>query len=316
MLVYCYIFSLKNFLSRLMLYDFVKFFFLGIPFSFIYYFIDIYNFYKFLYIKIETFDDTEEKDLKAEIDNIKGLFSELVIEISDRIKLEKKRKEIYLSDLISGWLKNMSTIYSNTSMMDDNKLHKKTFLITKYKQENEHENIFENRTKQIRQTHKSVLSKSSQSTIFHNLKQIFGFLNKFCNSDGKIDVELAKNLFPKKNFYDDEYFEFLYYFHFENFGSLLKNSNKENIEERKEMNKLRGVLTDLEKISKKFYNMKFLLRNLEFNDFELLEFCINNINVSFAVLEKYLLDAQNKEELTYDYEEEDTQGHEDVSGTI
>lgn len=295
---YAYIKTVISYLLVGKLFSLLKFVVLAPLCMIVYYGIDVYNYWRYVYSKPYNSNLNEEEDIKQSIQNIKKLFSDLVVEISDRIKLEKKRKEIYLSDLVSGWLRNMSTIYSNNTVNDEsNKIHKKTFLISKYKDDIEADNLIENKKSKVRQTHQNIMLNASQSTIFHNFKQILNFLGKFSNSDGKIDVELAKNIFPKKNFYDDEYFEFLYYFHFENFGSLLNNNTKENVEERKEMNKLRGVLTDLDKISKKFYNMKFLLRNLDFNDFELLEFCINNINVSFAVLEKHLLEAQSKEEI-------------------
>lgn len=264
------------------------------PFYYIiYYFFDIYNFWVYIYKK-PYLQDKDKEDLKQSIQNIKTLFSSLVIEISERIRLEKKRKEIYLSDLVGGWLKNMSM--NNSMIFEENRVHKRMFLMNKYSQDSKDHKIIESK-KEMRQSHMQVLKEANKNSIFHSFKQILSFLNKFSNSDGKIDVDLAKNIFPRKHYYDNEYFEFLHHFHFTNFGSLLRNNNKEDLEERKEMNKLRGVLTDLEKITKKFYSMKFLLRNLDFSEFELLEFSINNINTSFAVLEKNLLDAQNKEEL-------------------
>ena len=43
--------------------------------------------------------------------------------------------------------------------------------------------------------------------------------------------------------------------------------------------------------------MKFVIRNLDLEEFELINFGVGIINTSFAVLEKFLMDAQSKEEL-------------------
>ena len=101
-------------------------------------------------------------------------------------------------------LRNKVIIYTrvvNLKRADFNYNFSKTFLLSKYKQEIENNNIIEKNNKtSLRQTYQTILSKNtSHSTIFQNLKQILAFLNKFSNSDGKIDVELAKNIFPKRS---------------------------------------------------------------------------------------------------------------------
>lgn len=266
----------------------------------VYYFVfDCIYFWRYTYCKQNNYEKNEEEEVKNKIDNIKNLFTDLVTEISERIKSEKSRNEISLTDFVKGWLLNITTMFSCNTVIDENKIHKKTFLMSKYKRNLEHENIIEKNTKlNLRYTYQTLLSKkTNHTTIYQNLKHILTFLEKFTNSENKIDIELAKNLFPVRTFYDEEYFKFLYYFHFENFGGLLKNTNKDDYEERKEINKLRCVFSDLDKISNKFLYMKHSLKMLNIEEFELLEFNLKNVNNSFSVLEKSLVDAKNKDEI-------------------
>ena len=61
------------------------------------------------------------------------------------------------------------------------------------------------------------------------------------------------------------------------------------------MNKLRGVLTDLQKIHHKFNQLKLRIKNIPAKHISSLCHGIAYINTTFAISENNLLDAQNKE---------------------
>lgn len=276
--------------------DFLKalyWIFAGLFYVMYFYFLDFINLWVSFYIK-PYLKTKEEEALKQSLNSIKSFFPSFIAEISQRIFMEKKRKQIDLSTIVFSWLKNMHNHNSNFSA--ENLSHKKSFLQNKYKQVSNNKNILDSSFSNIRASHKTFLVKNESSIIF-NIIKLFEFIEKFADSDGKIDIDLAKKIFPQKNYYEDEYFLFLHYFDYNTFGGLLKNNKEGSYDQRKEMNKLRGVLIDIEKINKKIINMKFILRNINLTNIEMLEFCINNINSTFAIFEKNLMDKRSTEEL-------------------
>ncbi len=106
---------------------------------------------------------------------------------------------------------------------------------------------------------------------------------------------MAKNIFPKRNYYDDEYFEFLYYFNFKHFKTIFSKFNKGNGEIRREMNKMRGVLKDINKVNEKFNKLKQGLINISQKNLVSLNNGISTMNNVFAILENNILDAENQE---------------------
>jgi hypothetical protein len=113
-----------------------------------------------------------------------------------------------------------------------------------------------------------------------------------------IDKDLARNIFPKKNYYDDDYFEFLYYFNYKFFKSLIMHFTKLTGEMKKDMNKLKSIYSDFLKISEKFKKLKFDIKNNMFKkkgQLEVVTYGITSINTIFAIYENNLNDAQTNE---------------------
>lgn len=110
-----------------------------------------------------------------------------------------------------------------------------------------------------------------------------------------IDKELAKNIFPYKDVYDDEYFEFLYYFNYKYFVKIISKFSKKGDEKSLEMNSLRNILMEIEKVNDKFYKMKFVLGYLNKDNISVLASGVNVINHTFAHVENKLVQEQNKE---------------------
>ncbi len=103
------------------------------------------------------------------------------------------------------------------------------------------------------------------------------------------------NLFNYKNYHDDEYIEYLHYFNFKYFKDYIAKFSKNNNEERKETNKLRGVLLDVQKIGDKINTIKFEINKLNNKDIIFLKQSMTQINTIFAILENNLFEAQTDE---------------------
>ncbi len=278
-----YEFNLKTYFTIL---------FLG-PFLYSYYYVlDLIYFWYYAY-KRQKQSDKETTKAKEKILEFRQLFSMFIFDISESVDKEKKNKKISIGDLVSGWLENLNNQIPKKCYEENNRMHKKSLIQKKY------------RNSTICLNPNDINYRSSHATIFRNfnnkisinehLSKIFTFLIKFADREGFIDKELAKNIFPKRNYYDDEYFEYLYYFKYKYFKSIISRFIKNNNEERKEMNKLRGVLTDIQKIHEKFNVLKFNLRNIPKKNLSVLSSGISTINTTFAILENNLLDAQTKE---------------------
>jgi hypothetical protein len=110
-----------------------------------------------------------------------------------------------------------------------------------------------------------------------------------------LDKELAKNIFQNKKYYDDEYIEYLFYFNYKYFKTLIYKFMKNQNEERKEANKLRGVLLDIMKVGEKMNVFKFELGLLKHKNITYLKQIMGIVNTTFAILENNLFDAQTDE---------------------
>lgn len=266
--------------------------FLG-PFFYLYYYmLDLIYFWHYAYREQEKADDESTK-AKEKIFEFRQLVSMMISDMSDTIDKEKKNKKFYIADLVCGWLGNLSSKIPQIGVDENNRMHKKSLIIKKYR--NSTISLNPNDTN-YRSSHATIFKNmNSKISITEHFNKILTFLTKFADRDGFIDKELAKNIFPKRNYYDDEYFEYLYYFKYKYFKSIITNFVKNNNEERKEMNKLRGVLMDIQKIHAKFNILKFNLKNIPKKSLSVLSSGISTINTTFAILENNLLDAQTKE---------------------
>lgn len=256
--------------------------------------IDIYKFWALSYRKQYSVEDDDKKT--DQILEYRKLFSNLIGDISERVDVEKKLKKFSIADLVSGWLNRMSSkVNSLVTQDENNRMHKRTLILKKYKSSNSDtlKNEFTTRN-----SHANIFKGvNSKVTIFDHFQNILQFLTKFADKEGFIDKELAKNIFPKRDYYDDEYFEFLFYFNYKYFKTLIAKFVKNTNEIRREMNKLRGVLTDVQKINEKLNILKLNLKNIEKKNMRILSNGISSINTIFAILENNLLDAQTKDYL-------------------
>jgi hypothetical protein len=111
----------------------------------------------------------------------------------------------------------------------------------------------------------------------------------------EIEYELARNIFPVKNYYDDDYFKYLFYFKYQYFSELVDEYTK-NADKAKEMINIRGLYTDIQKLEDKFKITKFSLNKIKTNDLKILHSGISVINKIFANAENEL---QNEQQNSY-----------------
>ena len=108
---------------------------------------------------------------------------------------------------------------------------------------------------------------------------------------------LQKYLFIKDSYYEDDYFECIYYFRYKYFKEIMAYFYKSRNEIKKDTNKLRGVYIDFLKINDKFKILKNNLRSAEFKESQVnaMVFGISSINMHFARLEEQLNSEHIKE---------------------
>ena len=279
--------SLKRFMLHLV----------GCPFFFTYYFIrDIENFWYYSFrVQFEVNDD-EDKSTN-EIVEFKQTFTNLISVVSNRVESDKKCKRFWIPELLNSWLTVISQTSKGTSKIEFvNRMHKKSILARKRKVVSGFEGMKQLQKKPMA-NNIYKMDELNTISISEQFKRNFEFLFRFADKEGFIDKDVAKNIFPKKNYYDDDYFEFIYYYSFKYFKSIISHFTKMTNEIKKDMNKLRGVYMDFLKINEKFKNLKIYLKTHKFSNEEIntLAFGITNINTVFAGLENHLNDAQAKE---------------------
>ncbi len=98
-----------------------------------------------------------------------------------------------------------------------------------------------------------------------------------------------------KNYYEDDYFQYLYFFKYQYFSELVDEYSK-NQDKSKEMINIRGLYTDIQKIEEKFKITKFSLNKISTNDLKVLHSGIAVINKIFANAENEL---QNEQQNSY-----------------
>ena len=269
---------------------------LGSPFFFLYYFIrDIENFWYYSFR--EQFEPTEDDDVIAnDLTEFKQIFTTLISVVSSRVEMDKKCKRFWIPELLNSWLTVISQNSKNVSKMEfSNRMHKKSLLARKRKVIKDFQGMEQTQKKPT--SNFFQIEESITVSISEQFKKNFEFLFRFADKEGFIDKDVAKNIFPKKNYYDDDYFEFIYYYSFKHFKSIISYFTKMTNEIKKDMNKLRGVYMDFLKINEKFKILKIYLKTNKYSTEEIntLVFGILNINTIFAGLENHLNDVQEKE---------------------
>lgn len=122
------------------------------------------------------------------------------------------------------------------------------------------------------------------------MKGIFYFkFNRF------IEKDLARNIFPKRNYYDFEYFEYLHYFNYKYFKQIIAKLSKTNNEEKKEMIKIKNILVDFRKINEKFNVMRHTLKYLPKKNLMTVNHIFTTLNSVFAHLDVNFEEAHTKQ---------------------
>lgn len=292
---FIFVYPFKNGLNlkRFLLYLFVC------PFLFVaYYFRDLANFWFYSYREQFEGDDNEDYT-PAELVEIKKTFSTLINAVSHRVETDKKCKRFWIPELLNSWLiviSQNSKYVSKKEVM--NRMHRRTVIKRKYKDMKN--NIWEqDLTIQRRPYTEMYFQAEDQITvsIHEQFKKNFEFLFRFADKEGYIDRDVAKNIFPKKNYYDDDDYKFMFYYNFKYFKNIITHFTKMTNEIKKDMNKLRGVYMDFLKINEKFKRLKIYLKTHKFTQEEIntLAYGVTHINTFFAGLENILDDAQSKE---------------------
>ena len=296
--VFCYIIFIYPLLYTKNIKKFLLHFLFGPFLIIIYFFWDLINFWKYVYKK--PFDSGRfKKSNKKEISEFKKAFTNLINVISNRVEKDKKCKRFFIVELLSSWLDSISQKKNNQK--DDeisNRMHKRFIRNRKNKNNNNFINNNNNKNNNNLIEKKTEISTEIETiSISEQFKKNFDFLFHFADKDGYIDKDIAKNIFPKQNYYDDDYFECIYYYSFNYFKGIITHFTKMTNQIKKDMNKLRGVYMDFLKINEKYKNFKFYLKNYKFTKDQIntLALGITNINTFFAGLESHLNDEQAKE---------------------
>ena len=194
---------------------------------------------------------------------------------------------VSVNDLIESWkLFTLKQIHEKNDKVNKFKHH--TFLIDKKL----------GRRNTIAHIHKQISFdeelKTEHITFKNQLEKNIEFLKRFADEEGFIDKNISQNLFIKDSYYEDDYFECIYYFRYKYFKELIAYFDKNN---KKDTNKLRGVYINFLKINEKFKILKNYLRNTEFkeNQIKAMSFGISSINMYFARLEELLNNEHIKE---------------------
>lgn len=268
----------------------------GSPVFLVYYFLrDIANFWVYTY-RLPS-DPNEEQDTSTtQIMEFRKTFTTLINVVSHRVEHDRKCKRFNIIELLHTWFNSLSHNVKNVSKYEvSNRMHKRALIARKKKKLKN----FKGFDPLQRKPHKNMYQgeETGIMAISEQLRKNFDFLFRFADKEGFIDKDIAKNIFPKKNYYDDDYFEFIYYFSFKHYKNIMSHFTKMTNEIKKDMNKLRGVYMDFLKINEKFKNLKIYLKTHKFSKEEIntLAFGIININTVFAGLENHLNDAQAKE---------------------
>ena len=270
--------SLKNSLLRIIL---------GPLILSLYYLRDLGDFWYYAYRDQVIFNDEIEK--KKSIMEFTNSFESMIDIIIQKVN-SQKFSICSVNDLIESWkLFALRQMHEKNDKVNRNKHH--TFLIDK--------KLGKRNT--ITHIHKQISIdedlKKEHITFKNQLEKNIEFLNRFADEEGFIDKNISQNLFILDSYYEDDYFECIYYFRYKYFKELISYFDKNKNEIKKDTNKLRGVYIDFLKINEKFKILKNYLRNTEFKESQInaMTFGISNINMYFARLEEQLNNEHIKE---------------------
>ena len=250
----------------------------------LYYLRDFGDFWYYAYRDQIIFNDEMQK--KKSITEFTNSFESMIDIIIQKMN-SQSFSIVSINDLIESWkLFTLKQIHEKNDKVNRYKHH--TFLIDKKI----------GRRNTIAHIHKQISiddeNKTEHITFKNQLEKNIEFLKRFADEEGFIDKNISQNLFIKDSYYEDDYFECIYYFRYKYFKELIAYFDKNN---KKDTNKLRGVYINFLKINEKFKILKTHLRNTEFkeNQIKAMSFGISSINMYFARLEELLNNEHIKE---------------------
>lgn len=265
--------------------------FLGIFILLFYMILDIATFWSVAYSEHKS----NNIDYKKDISEFKQVFTSLISVVSKKIESDRKSKRFWIPEFIVAWLEtlNIENLSLSPRMrLNQNRMHKKAMVSSQLL----HLHSFSMQSSKSLMLNRNSPNNNSVS-LLTQFKRIFDFLFRFADKEGYIDKDIAKNIFPKKIYYDDDYFEFIYYFHFKYFKNIIVHFTKMSKEIKRDMDKLRGIYLDFAKMTDKFKILKSQMKTIKvpLEEINALVYGINRVNFFFAGLENNLNDAQQKE---------------------
>ena len=254
---------------------------------FLYYLQDFADFWYYAYKEQVNFND--EKETNSNLLEFQNSFESMIDIIIQKVN-SNKNKNFSVNNLIESWkLFALKEIHEKNTKLKPSKFH--SILIDK--------KVGRRNTVGFFQKKLTIEEEARIEHITFNLQKEknIEFLNRFADEEGFIDKKIAKNLFIKDSYYEDDYLECIYYFRYKYFKDLINYFDKSKDENKSEINKLRGVYIDILKAYEKFKILKNNLEKIELkeNQINSMVFGISNINMFFAKMEEHLINEQKKE---------------------
>jgi len=256
----------------------------------LYYLQDFVDFWYYAYK--EQIDYNDEKETNANLIEFQNSFESMIDIIIQKVN-SNKNKNFSVNNLIESWkLFALKEIHEKNVKLKPSKFH--SILIDKKVGRRNTVGYFPKKLTIDEET------KIEHITFNLQKEKNIEFLNRFADEEGFIDKKIAKNLFIKDSYYEDDYLECIYYFRYKYFKDLINYFDKSKDENKSDINKLRGVYIDVLKAYEKFKILKNNLEKIELkeNQINSMVFGISNINMFFAKMEEQLIN-EHKREIKY-----------------
>jgi len=254
---------------------------------FLYYLEDFADFWYYAYK--EQVDYNDEKENNSNLIEFQNSFESMIDIIIQKVN-SNKNKNFSVNNLIESWkLFALKEMHEKNIKLKPSKMH--SILIDK--------KVGRRNTVGFFQKKLTIEEETRIEHITFNLQKEknIEFLNRFADEEGFIDKKIAKNLFIKDSYYEDDYLECIYYFRYKYFKDLINYFDKSKNENKSDINKLRGVYIDVLKAYEKFKILKNNLEKIDLNENQInsMVFGISNINMFFAKMEEHLINEHKKE---------------------
>ena len=259
---------------------------------FLYYIEDFVDFWYYAYK--EQIDYNDEKETKTNLIEFQNSFESMIDIIIQKVN-SNKTKNFSVNNLIESWkLFALREIHEKNNSKLNKPSKKHSILMDK--------KVGRRNTVGFFQKKLTIEEETKIEHITFNLQKEknIEFLNRFADEEGFIDKKIAKNLFIKDSYYEDDYLECIYYFRYKYFKDLINYFDKSKDENKSDINKLRGIYIDVLKAYEKFKILKNNMEKIELKENQLnsMVFGISNINMYFAKMEENLIN-EHKREIKY-----------------